>query len=53
MGQKFWKIKIIHKVLRIVGSSTISLGKRNDKCEKAQCLFVEREKMTMKLVFIP
>jgi len=35
MGQKSQKIKIIYKVLRIVGSGPISLGKRNDKCEKA------------------
>jgi len=34
MGQKFQKIKIIYKVLRIVGFGPINLGKRNDKCEK-------------------
>jgi hypothetical protein len=53
MWQNFQKIKIIYKALRIVGSIPISLGKRNDKCEKAQCLFVEGKKMTMKLVFFP
>jgi hypothetical protein len=53
MGQKIQKIKIIYNFFRIVGSGPISLGKRDDKCEKAQCLFIERKKLTMKLVFIP
>ncbi len=35
MEQKFQKIKIIYKFLRIMGSDPISLGKRDDKCEKA------------------